>query len=120
VPRIAQGTGVERVVVIEVLAVDRQTADERVVDRLLVEIGVLRVVVGEVHLPLHEDFAAARAGLAVGVLAQRVVRPEALGALAAADAAGQVVLAVDDVVPDRLDGALVVEVVRLDRDVGHA
>ena len=77
-------------------------------------------MIREVQLPLEEDLAAAGAGLAVGVVAQRVVGPESFRRLAAPHAARQVVLLVDHVVPDRLGRALVVDVVGLDGDVGHA
>ena len=116
----AADVGIQRVRVVEVLARQVGAAEQRVVHRLFVEIDVLRVVVGEVHLPLEEDLAAAGAGFAVGAVPQRVVRTEALGRLAAAHAAGHVVFLVDHVVPERFDGALVVGVVRFHRDVRHS
>src|SRR5690606_20502417 len=61
----------------------------------------------------------AGAGLAVGAVGERVVAAEALCRLAAADAAGDVVLAVDEVVPEGADGGLVVDVVGALHRIGH-
>ena len=119
-PGVAGSAGIQGILVVEILALQIHRAEQGIVERLLVEIRVLGLVVGQVHLVLEEDQAAAGAGLAVGVVAQRVVRAESLGGLAAADAAGDVVLLVDDVVPERRDGALVIEIVGLGGDVGHA
>jgi len=114
-PAVDQGVGV-----VERPALQVGCAQEGVQHGLLVQVRVLGVAVGQVHLVLEEDQAAGRAGLAVGLVAQGVVRAEALRGLAAADPAGHVVLPVDHVVPQGHDRALVVEIVRLCGHVGHA
>ena len=119
VPRRAPAAD-QRIVVVEILAFQIGRAEQRVVHRLFVKVGVLRVVIGEVHFVLEENHAATRAGFAIGVVAQRIVRAEAFRGLAAAHAAGDVILLVDHVVPERHDRALVIHVVGFRGDVGHA
>ncbi len=112
---IDQGIGVAKA-----LAVQGDPAQQGVVHGLLIEIGIFGVVIGQVELVLEEDQAAAGARLAIGSVAQRVVRPEAFRGLAAADAAGDIVLLVDHVVPQRRDRALVVDIAGFRGDIGHA
>src|SRR5580698_9827675 len=110
----------QRIRVAEVLPLHINGAEERVVHRLLVQVRVLGVVICEVHLVLEEDDTAARAGFAVGFVPKRVVQAEAFGRFATTDSTGDVVLLVDHVVPEREHSALVVLVMCLGRDVGHA
>ncbi len=115
----AAGAGVEGVGIGEVFPIQVDVTKYGVVEGLFVEVGVLGVVVGEVHLVLEEKLAAAGAGFAIGVVAERIIRTEPFGGFAAADAAGDVIFFVDDVVPEGLDGGLVVEVAGFHGDVGH-
>ena len=52
-------------------------------------------------------------------MSQRVIGTESFGCLAAADAACDIVLAIDDVVPQRHDGTLVVDVACFHGHIGH-
>src|SRR4051812_32724380 len=112
--------GIERIGVVKSLAIQSKPAEQRVVHRLFEQIGVARVVVGQSHLPLKENYAAAGARFTVRIISQRVIWSEAFGGFAAPDASGHVVLAIDDVVPERFNGAAIVRIVRLSDDIGHA
>ena len=49
----------ERVGVIKGLALEVRRPEQRVIQRFLIKVGVLRIVVGKVELVLEEDEAAA-------------------------------------------------------------
>ena len=92
----------------------------RTVNGLFIEVGVLGILILQVQAVLEEELAAIGTRFTVGIVAQRVVGAEAFGGFAAADAAGQIKLFVDDVVPERLDGTLIIKVTRFFRDGSHA
>ncbi len=119
-PVVTRTVRIKRVLIIEVLRIEIDRAEQGVEERLLVKVGEACVVVGHVELVLEEDQAAARTRFAVGVVAQGIVRAESLGRFAAADSARHVVLAVDHVVPEAHHGAVIVDVARLHRHIGHA
>ena len=77
-------------------------------------------MIREVHLVLEENQATTGARFVVGFVAQRIISAEALGRFAAANAAGDVIFFVDEIVPERNHGALIIQVVRLRRDIRHA
>src|SRR5262249_36050728 len=95
-------------------------AEQRVIHRLLVEIGILRVVIRQIHLPLEEDLAATGTRLAIGAIAQGIVGSEAFRGFTAAHPSGDVILLLNDVAPQRFDRALVSRVVRFYRNIRHA
>ena len=68
-PVVAPASRIERILVVEVLAVQIDRAKQRVVERLFVEVCEFSVVVCQVELMLEEDFAATGAGFAVGAVA---------------------------------------------------
>ncbi len=119
VPGSAQLVCIQRIGVIEGCARKICPAHEGVVHGLFVQIRVFGIMICEVHLPLEEDLAATRARFAIGVVPQRIIRAEAFRSFTAADAAGYVVLLVDDVDPERFDGALVIDVVGFHGDIRH-
>ena len=110
----------ERIVVVKFFAVQIGGAEQRVVHGFLVEIGVLGVVIGEVHFVLEENQAATGAGFAVGLVAQGKVCAKTLGGFAAANAAGEVIFFIDEIIPERHHGALIIHVVGFCGDIGHA
>ena len=68
----------KRIGVAEALPVERHSPEQCVVHCLLVQVGILRIVIGEVQPVLEEHEPAARACFAVGLIAQRVIWSEAL------------------------------------------
>src|SRR5205823_3293590 len=95
-------------------------AQQRVVEGRLVDIGVLRVARRQTQLVLHVEQPAAGTALDVrGGVRQRVIPAKTFAGLPGADPAGHVVLAVDDVVPQRERGGPVTRVAGLRGDVRH-
>ena len=113
--------GLERVRVEERLAVERDAREEAVVERPLHHVDVAGVGVEQEQAVVPVVVADGGAGLVVGAhVGQLVVEAERLAARGGADAAGDVELAADDVLPDAVDGSHVAVVAGEGGDVGHA
>src|SRR5262249_19957206 len=82
------------------LAVERDAGDYRVVERALDEIAETRFAGGQEHAPAPHDARDRATRLAVREVVGQLVRlPERFAEMPAADAAGDVELAADEVVP---------------------
>ena len=111
----------QRVGVEEAVALQRHAADEPVVERALQHVVVFRLAVEQEQAVVDVDIADGGARLAVGAhVGQLVVLAEGLAARRGADAAGDVELLRDDVVPDAVDGLDVALVAGQRGHVGHA
>ncbi len=94
----------QRVGVEELVAVERDAGEEAVVDDALEHIDVLRVAVQQEHAVVPQGQRDRGAGLVVGLEVVELVGPGvALAGAVLADAAGEVELAADDVLPDAVD-----------------
>ena len=111
-----QGIGIE-----ERAALERDAGDDTIVKGALQHIIILRFAVKQEESVVDIDVADGGAGLAIGRhVGQLEVASEGLAAGGAADAAGDVHLARDDVVPDAVYGTDVGCVARERRHIGHA
>jgi hypothetical protein len=114
-PLDSSGFGVE-----EALAVERDAADEPVVEGALHDVDVARVAVEQEEAVVPEIVAHRGAGFAVGAhVGQFVVGAEGFAGAGGADAAGDVELLGGDVFPDAVDGGDVGGVAGERGDVGH-
>jgi hypothetical protein len=100
VPRVAGLVRGERVLIEEVAAGQFDRAQHVVVQHALLHVAEVGVRMQPVHAVRPEAQPAAGAGLAVAVVPQIEVVGKRLAAMRRADAAGQVVLAVDRIGPD--------------------
>src|SRR5262249_5734856 len=71
------------------------------------------------ELVLEKDQTATGAGFAVGIVAEGIVRTKAFRGLAASDPTSDVILLVDEIVPERPNGALIVPITGLGGNVCH-
>ena len=99
-PVVTKPALVQGILVIEVLTLQINRAQEGIVECLFVQVRILGIVIGQVQLVLEEDFTATGAGFAISIMAQRVIGTESFGRLAATYSAGDIVFAVDNVVPE--------------------
>ena len=113
--------GLQRVGVEETVPFQRDAADEAIVQRALEHVIVLGVAVQEEHPVVHIHIADGGAGLAVGGhVREFVVLPEGLAHIRRADAAGDIQLLGNDVLPDAVDRVDVAPVAREGGHVRHA
>ena len=90
----------QRIDVVEPLAVERDAAQKAVVQRPLDQVGEAGLARRQQHPPVPHDAGDGRARLAVRAFVRQLVRPaERLAVVARADAAGEVQLVVDEVLP---------------------
>src|SRR5262249_27509474 len=87
---------------------------------LLIKVSEDRAVIGEVKFPLEEGLAATGARFAIRVIAERIVGTEAFTAFTAANAAGDVILSMHNIVPNRFHGTLIVDFMCIDRNICHS
>ena len=111
----------ERVRIEERLAVERHAGEQAVEERALHHVDVLRIALEQEQAMVPEVHADRRAGFVVGGHVRQLVRlPERFAAARRADAAGEIELAGDEVIPDALAGGAH-RLIAGDRgDVGHA
>ena len=111
----------QRVLVEEQRAIERQAGNRAVVKRLLHHVGVARVGAHSQHPVRPEDQADGGAGLRVGgLIRQVVVRRETFVGGGRAEAAGDVEALGHEIVPQPVERDAQRIVAILSRDVGHA
>ena len=110
-----QGIGIE-----EAVAAERHTADQTVVERALQHVVVFRVAMQQKQTVVHIDIADGSTRLAVGRhIRQLIVLAKGLAVAGGADAARDVELLADDIVPDAVDGIHIALVARQRSHIGH-
>ncbi len=113
--------GLERIVVEETVAGERDTGDYPVVQRALIDIGIFCIARGEKHAVVPIDIRYGGTCLAISrMVVKLVVRTETLALCTRTDAACDVELARRHIVPDPGYGIEVGRIVGQRRHIGHA
>ena len=118
-PRVPRAVRGEWVLIEEVAAGQFDRAQHVVVQHALLHVAVVSVRMQPVHAVRPEAHPAARARLAVPVVAQIEVACKRLAAMRRTDAARQVVLAVDGIGPDLVHRVAIRLVAQQQSHVGH-